>query len=53
MIYGGKPPKPVPPSKEGVSIPTPFRGPRAYEYGFVSISILFSIKCYYNIDLIN
>ncbi|CAH1730932.1 golgin subfamily A member 6-like protein 6 [Aphis gossypii] len=36
MIYGGKPTKPVPPSKEGVSIPTPFRGPQAYEYGFLA-----------------
>ncbi|XP_060857733.1 golgin subfamily A member 6-like protein 22 isoform X1 [Metopolophium dirhodum] len=36
MIYGGKPMKPVPPSKAGVSIPTPFRGPQAYTYGFLA-----------------
>ncbi|XP_025207836.1 golgin subfamily A member 6-like protein 6 [Melanaphis sacchari] len=36
MIYGGKPMKPVPPSKVGVSIPTPFRGPEAYTYGFLA-----------------
>lgn len=39
MLYGGKPMKPVPPSKTGISIPTPFRGPQAYTYGFVSINI--------------
>ncbi|XP_026821430.1 golgin subfamily A member 6-like protein 6 [Rhopalosiphum maidis] len=36
MIYGGKPMKPAPPSKVGVSIPTPFRGPQAYTYGFLA-----------------
>ncbi|KAL5236785.1 hypothetical protein ACI65C_004195 [Semiaphis heraclei] len=28
--------KPVPPSKASVSIPTPFRGPQAYTYGFLA-----------------
>ncbi|XP_022176736.1 golgin subfamily A member 6-like protein 6 isoform X2 [Myzus persicae] len=36
MIYGGKPMKPVPPTKAGISISTPFRGPQPYTYGFLA-----------------
>jgi len=37
MLYGGDPPKPVPPSKTGITLNMGCTGPEPYTYGFVSI----------------